>query len=108
MPAQPTMSEERIKRIEITVDREGKPHIPAGQRAITLDSKKEEEVIWVSEVPFRIDFGGDSPFYEGEFNHVHRRSGLVKRGVIPSQFRHYEYTIEIEGKTLDPKIFVFP
>ena len=108
MPAQPAMSEERVKRIEITADREGRPHIAANQQEITIDSQKEEEVIWVSELPFRIDFKGDSPFYEDEFSHVHRRSGLVRRGVIASRYRSYKYTIEIEGKTLDPQIKVFP
>jgi hypothetical protein len=108
MPAQPAMSEERVKRIDITVDRDGQPHIPEPLREVTIDSTKEEEVIWVSETPFRIDFKGDSPFYEDEFSHIHRRSGLVRRGVIPGRFRSYKYTIEIDGKKLDPQIKVFP
>jgi hypothetical protein len=108
MPAQPAMSEERVKRIEITVSKDGKPHIAADLRAVTIDRTKDEEVIWVSELPFRIDFRGDSPFYESQFNEKNRRSGLVRRGVISSRFRTYEYTIEIEGKTLDPQIKVFP
>ena len=33
---------------------------------------------------------------------------MVRRGVLSSQFRAYEYTIEINGKTLDPQIKVFP
>lgn len=108
MPAQPAMSEQRVKRIEITLDKQGKPQIAADLRVVTIDSTKDEEVIWVSETPFRIDFKSGSPFYEDQFSHAHRRSGLVRRGVIPSRFRAYEYTIEIDGKTLDPQIKVFP
>ena len=85
MPAQPAMSEERVKRIEITVSKDGKPHIAADLRAVTIDRTKDEEVIWVSELPFRIDFRGDSPFYESQFNEKNRRSGLVRRGVISSR-----------------------
>jgi hypothetical protein len=108
MPAQPAMSEERVKRIEITLDKQGKPHIAEDLRAVTIDRTKDEEVIWVSELPFRIDFKGDTPFYENQFNQLNKRSGLVRRGVISSRFRSYEYTIEINGKTLDPQIKVFP
>ncbi len=106
MPAQPAMSEERVKRIEITLDEHKKPHVAADQRIVTID--KTEEVIWVSELPFRIDFKGVSPFYEDQFDHTYRRSGMVRRGVLPSQFHAYEYTIEVNGKTLDPQIKVFP
>jgi len=56
MPAQPAMSEERVKRIEITLDDKKNPQIAAELRTVTIDRTKDEEVIWVSEVPFRIDF----------------------------------------------------
>jgi hypothetical protein len=108
MPAQPAMSEERVKRIEITLDDKKNPQIAAELRTVTIDRTKDEEVIWVSEVPFRIDFKNVSPFYEDQFNQTHRRSGLVRRAVLPSKFRTYEYTIEVNGKTLDPKIMIFP
>ncbi|HUJ20171.1 MAG TPA: hypothetical protein VLX58_01560 [Bryobacteraceae bacterium] len=108
MAARPGTNEDRVKRIEITVDKKGTPHVGAGLQDVTIDRTKDEEVIWVSELPFRIDFGGDSPFYESQFDHRSGRSGLVRRGVISSKTRGYKYTIEIEGKTLDPKIFVFP
>jgi len=108
MPAQPAMSEERVKRIEITLDENRKPQVAAEHRSVTIDRTKDEEVIWVSEHPFRIDFKSGTPFYENQFNQTHGRSGLVKRAVLSSQQRSYEYTIEVNGKTLDPKIFVWP
>jgi len=108
MSSQPTMSEDRVKTIEITLNKEGIPQVPEGLDRVFLDSKKDEEVIWVSKFPFRIDFKNGTPFYEDQFNQNHRRSGLVRRGVLASRVRYYEYTIEVNGKTLDPKILVFP
>jgi len=99
---------DRVKQIEITVDKKETPQVAAGLQDVTIDRTKDEEVIWVSDLPFRIDFNGESPFYESQFDHKNRRSGLVRRGVISSRVRGYKYTIEVEGKTLDPKIFVFP
>lgn len=108
MPAQKATNGDRVKQIEITVDKKGTPRVAEGFEAVTIDRTRDEEVIWVSDQPFRIDFNGESPFYESQFDHRNRRSGLVRRGVISSRFRCYKYTIEVEGKTLDPKIFVFP
>jgi hypothetical protein len=108
MSSQPTMSEERVKTIEITLKKDGTPQVASGQDKVFLDSKKDEEVIWIAKFPFRIDFKNGTPFYEDQFNQNHRRSGLVRRGVLASRVRYYEYTIEVNGKTLDPKIMVFP
>jgi len=108
MSSQPTMSEDRVKTIEITLEKDGTPQVPEGQGTVEINSTKDEEVIWVSKFPFRIDFKEGTPFYEDQFNQNHRRSGLVRRGVLASRVRYYEYTIEVNGKTLDPKIMVFP
>ena len=108
MPARPGTNEDRVKRIEITVDKKGTPRIAEEHQAVTLDRTRDEEVLWVSDHPFRIDFEGESPFYESQFDHKNARSGLARRGVISSRVRGYKYSIEIDGKTLDPKIFIFP
>jgi hypothetical protein len=108
MSSQPTMSEDRVKTIEITLDKDGTPQVPEGQGTVFVDSMKDEEVIWVAKFPFRIDFKEGTPFYEDQFNQNHRRSGLVRRGVLASRVRYYKYTIEVNGKELDPKILVFP
>ena len=97
-----------MKTIEITLDGNKKPHVSDADLKVTIDSKKDEEVIWVSELPFRIDFKNGSPFYEDQFDHTYARSGLVRRGVLPSRYHKYEYTIEVNGKTLDPQIMIFP
>lgn len=108
MSVQPAMSPDRVKTIEITLDESRNPKVAAEHECVVVDRTKDEEVEWVSALPFRIDFGGDSPFYESQFDSTYRRSGLVRRGVLTSKFREYKYTIEVNGKTLDPKIMVFP
>ncbi len=107
MSAQPATSEERVKRIEITLDENKHPHVAPEYRTVTINPAKGEEVMWVSEVPFRIDFKTGTPFYEDQFNQTFSRSGLVRRDVLPSQYRPYEYTINVNGKTLDPQIMIF-
>jgi hypothetical protein len=108
MSAQPVMSPDRVKTIVISLDENQKPKVAAEHECVIVDQSKDEEVIWVSDLPFRIDFEGDSPFYENQFNSANRRSGLVRRGVLGSKFHEYKYTIEVNGKTLDPKIMIFP
>jgi|ERR1700683_309848 len=107
MTAQPAMSEERVKRIVITLDKNGKPQVGAGQGTVTIDRTKGEEVEWVGDVHFRIDFKNGTPFYEDQFDQMHRWSGLVRRDLLPSPFRPYEYTVNVNGKTLDPQIMIF-
>ena len=102
------MNKDRVKQIKISVDKNGKPQIASATKSVTIDRTKDEEVLWVSNLAFRIDFKAGSPFYEDQFDKTHRRSGLVRRGVLSSRFREYKYSIEINGKTLDPQIKVFP
>jgi hypothetical protein len=111
MSTEPALSEERVKRILISVDAHGKPRVADDLQDVTINKEKGEEVRWESEsgLPFRIDFKQDaSPFYEDQFNERFPHSGLARRGVLPSQDRSYRYTIEIQGKTLDPVIKVYP
>jgi hypothetical protein len=102
------MSEDRVKRIEITLDKRKKPRVAAEYLTVTINQAKGEEVQWVCDTPFRIDFKSGTPFYEDQFDQTHSRSGLVRRGVLPSQYRRYKYTIDVNGKTLDPQIMIFP
>lgn len=106
MSSQPAMSEDRVKRIVITFDKEGKPQVAKDQLEVAIYGS--EEVMWVCDRPFRIDFKNVSPFYEDQFNQKYSRSGLVRRSVLPSKNRAYKYSIEANGKTLDPQIVIFP
>lgn len=108
MPAQPVMSKEQIKVVEITVDSKGNPKIADGNKLVQLSSLDYDEVRWKSDLQFRIDFENGSPFYEDQFDHKHVQSGLVRRDVLPSEHRIYKYTIDVNGKKLDPGIKVYP
>ncbi len=108
MPAQTVMSKERVKVIEITVDSKGNPKIADENKILQLSRPHNEEVRWVSDLPFRIDFESGSPFYEDQFDHKYMQSGLVRRDVLPSEHRIYKYTIDVNGKKLDPGIRVYP
>ncbi len=108
MSAQATMQEERIKTVVIKIDKEGRPHVDDDLEIVVLNKTKNEEIRWTSTEPFRIDFFGDSPFYEDQFDHVYHQSGLVRRGVLSSPSRTYKYTIEVNGKKLDPRVKVDP
>jgi hypothetical protein len=108
MSAQPTMAEERVKRIVISLEADGTPRVPPQQQVVEINRKNNEEVIWESDHLFRVDFSEDvSPFYEDQFNNDFPQSGLARRGVLPSEERSYKYTIEVNGKTLDPAIKVY-
>jgi hypothetical protein len=108
MSAHAAMSEERVKKIKITLDENKKPQVAPEYLTVTINQAKGEQVQWVSDTPFRIDFKNGTPFYEDQFDHTHSFSGLVRRGVLPSQTRPYAYTIDVNGKKLDPQIMVFP
>ncbi|HEX2777286.1 MAG TPA: hypothetical protein VHN10_11655 [Candidatus Acidoferrales bacterium] len=95
-----------IRKIIITLDGAGKPFVAAGDEVVTISSS--EQIIWESTEKFLIDFKGNSPFYEEQFSHVFRQSGLVRRNVMSSKFVFYEYTIIINGQSLDPRIRIDP
>ncbi len=97
-----------IRKIIITLDNNGKPFVAAGDEVVTISSLNNEEVVWESAQEFLIDFKGNSPFYEEQFSHILKQSGLVRRNVMSSKFVFYEYTIIINGQSLDPRIRVDP
>jgi len=102
------LQEERIKKVVITLDKNGQPQVDAESETIVLNRQKNEEVLWISTESFRIDFNGDSPFDEDQFDHTHGNSGLIRRSVISSKDKIYKYTIDINGKILDPGIIIDP
>ena len=97
-----------IRTISITLDAAGKPFVAQADLDVTISPANNEEIAWVSAEPFLVDFKGNSPFYEEQFSHILRRSGLVRRNVMSSKFVFYEYTIIINGQSLDPRIRVDP
>jgi N-methylhydantoinase B/oxoprolinase/acetone carboxylase alpha subunit len=97
-----------IRTISITLDGTGKPFVAAGDLDVTISPAKNEQIVWESSEKFLVDFNGNSPFYEEQFNNANKQSGLVRRGVISSKTVFYEYSIIINGQTLDPRVRVDP
>jgi hypothetical protein len=102
------LREERIKKVVITLDKNHQPQIDKEHETIVLNRVKYEEILWTSAEKFRIDFKGDSPFYEDQFDSTNANSGLVRRSVVSSSARTYKYTIDINGKILDPGVIIDP
>jgi hypothetical protein len=102
------MQEERIKRVVIRLDNNQQPQVDEENETIVLSRLKNQEVLWISTEPFRIDFNADSPFYEDQFDSTNAYSGLVRRSVLSSKDKRYKYTIDINGQTLDPQIIIDP
>jgi hypothetical protein len=97
-----------IRKIIITLDGAGKPFVARADLDVTISPAKNEEIAWESAETFLVDFNGNSPFYEQQFGNAFKQSGLVRRGVISSKSVFYEYSIIINGHTLDPRIRVDP
>jgi len=97
-----------IRTISITLDAAGKPFLAQEDRDVTISSVNNEQVVWEYPHEFLIDFKGNSPFYEEQFSNDFKQSGLVRRNVMSSKFVFYEYTIIINGQSLDPRIRVDP
>jgi hypothetical protein len=97
-----------IRRIIITLDGNKKPQLALGDDDVTISPANNEQIIWESAEEFLIDFKGNSPFYEEQFSHMFKQSGLVRRNVMSSKFVFYEYTIIINGQSLDPRIRIDP
>ena len=102
------MQEERVRKVVIRLDDYKRPLIDKEDECIVLDRSKNEAILWVSSVPFRIDFRGDSPFYEDQFDSTHAHSGLARRNIVGSKVRTYKYSIEINGQVLDPGVKIDP
>jgi hypothetical protein len=97
-----------IRRITITLDGNKKPQLAQGDGDVTISPANNEQILWESAQNFLITFNGNSPFYEQQFSNNFALSGLVRRNVISSQSVFYEYTIIINGQSLDPRIRIDP
>jgi hypothetical protein len=102
------MQEERVKRVVIRLDNNQHPQIDEENETIVLNRLRNEEILWISTEPFRIDFKEGSPFYEDQFDSTNAYSGLVRRSVLSSKNRIYKYSIEINGQILDPGVQIDP
>jgi hypothetical protein len=102
------MQEERVRKVVIRLDNNRRPQLDEQDECIVLDRAKNEAILWISSAPFHIDFHGDSPFYENQFDNTHPHSGLARRNILGSTVRTYKYSIEINGQILDPGVKIDP
>ena len=66
-----------------------------------------DEIEWVCDNPtkdFHVRFEGKTPFNNSEYHSKNNRTGAVKTNATG----RYKYTVEIDGKKLDPDVIVHP
>jgi hypothetical protein len=88
----------REQQVIITADAGG---ITVKPDRFHISSARHEEVLWVCNVAFTVDFV-ESPFTDSQFNDQHPYSGLARRSVLPSTTKHYKYTVTAGGHVHDP------
>ena len=70
-----------------------------------ISKGNQEEVVWKINNPnfsFTVEFEGESPFYESQFDNEHSASGLVRRSVLGDPKKVYNYKINVAGVDSDP------
>ena len=100
MAAPGTATGPREKQVTITIVN---GQITVSPDPFHVSKSRNEEVEWIYNGKFVVDFGTDSPFCESQFNDQFPFSGPVGHKVKPSTTKHYKYTITIAGvPPLDP------
>jgi len=87
-------------------------HNPGNAPSVDLDSveiwgPQGDEVEWTCDAAdkeFHVRFEGNSPFEQNHYHSKNNRSGKVK----PNASGRYKYTVDIDGKILDPTVIVHP
>jgi len=105
VPIRQPESPPREVTVEISVQ-DGEIHVEFNgkQEPFWVSKHADQEVRWVSKKgdKFLVDFGDDSPFYESQFSQDSPVSGLVRRDVLPNDYRLYKYTVWVGKLKLDP------
>jgi hypothetical protein len=96
---------EREKVVRVTVNEDGYPKVEPD--FVEIDRRLDERVVWQAEdgVNFTICFGDETPFESFHFHPALRSSGSVRQGASGGE---YKYSVEVNGKVIDPKIGVKP
>ncbi len=91
-------------RINIGIGPGGVPTVD--QDPVTVDRLNYEEVEWVGAngQGFYVCFVDESPFEQRHFHSSNSRSGQATAGATG----RYKYSVEINGKILDPTIIIKP
>jgi hypothetical protein len=97
------MPDPNRKRINIKVTHNGNLFVDS--EPMEVDWQLGEHIEWdFGGKPFKIKFKGDSPFAATEFDEKNPNSGPV----IKKFKGAYRYSVEANGKILDPTVIVEP
>jgi hypothetical protein len=79
--------------------------ITANPPSITVDKRNNEHLVWIADSNFTFDVRFEkSPFGS---NHYHSKSNASGQARSDANGR-YKYSVEVDGKTLDPDVIVRP
>lgn len=75
-----------------------------------LSKSGNDQVKWMtaSGTHFTVEFVGESPFYEGQFNNDFPYSGLVRREVLADSRKEYKYVVHTDHGDVDPTGIIDP
>ncbi len=92
-----------VKLITIDVDAQGNP--TCNPMDVDLWSTLGDTIKWMSSgIAFLITFDSGSPFTESRFSGPSVASGAIRPGVSGS----FKYSVNVGGKSLDPKVGIHP
>ncbi len=72
---------------------------------VHVSKKRKDEVVWECEggAPFAVSFDTETPFDSGRFDNARHRSGPARGN---AEEKHYKYTVEVGGRSIDPDTIV--
>jgi hypothetical protein len=77
------------------------------QPVVRLSKGKKDTIEWKctpANQPFLVCFGERSPFKYTHFHNGRPKSGPIGRGIPPGSV--YKYSVEFQGKVLDPGVII--
>lgn len=72
-----------------------------------ISSTQGDEIEWICDAPgkdFHVRFNDKSPFQQNHYHSKNNRTGRVKSDASGK----FKYSVEIDGKILDPTVIVHP
>ena len=95
----------REKIVKVSINEDGYPRVEPDH--IEINRLQDERVVWRAEegVNFTICFGDETPFESLHFHPCLPKSGTVRQGATGGE---YKYSVEVNGKVIDPKVGVKP
>ncbi len=101
----PECRKEKERVVRVCMSEDGYPRVEPD--SITINRHEGETVVWKAEpgVNFTICFGDETPFESFHFHPCSPSSGKTREGANGGE---YKYSVEVNGKVIDPKVYVVP